>query len=125
MSFSEMNHIATYTIERARRRTVNFVLGMIALVWLLSCIICLPPLIGWNDWPDDWTDNTPCELTQEKGYVIYSAMGSFYIPLAVIIFVYFKIFQVRFKSRLLYLYVCLYFHAGIQLRKMNILYHTP
>ena len=96
-----MNLIATYTIEHARRRTVNFVLGMIALVWLLSCIICLPPLIGWNDWPDDWTDNTPCELTQEKGYIIYSAIGSFYIPLAVIIFVYFKIFQVRSKSTLL------------------------
>jgi len=80
-------------IEHARRRTVNFVLGMIALVWLLSCLICLPPVIGWNDWPVDWNDETPCELSQNKGYVIYSAMGSFYIPLAIIMFVYFKIFQ--------------------------------
>ena len=81
-------------IEHARRRTVNFVLGMIALVWMLSCLICLPPVIGWNDWPVDWNDETPCELSQNKGYVIYSAMGSFYIPLAIIMFVYFKIFQV-------------------------------
>ena len=29
-----------------------------------------------------------------QGYVIYSSMGSFYIPLAIIIFVYIKIFQV-------------------------------
>ena len=81
-------------IEHARRRTVNFVLGMIALVWMLSCLICLPPVFGWNDWPEDWNDETHCELSQKKGYVIYSAMGSFYIPLAIIMFVYFKIFQV-------------------------------
>ena len=61
---------------------------------MLSCLICLPPVIGWNDWPVDWNDETPCELSQNKGYVIYSAMGSFYIPLAIIMFVYFKIFQV-------------------------------
>ena len=81
--------------EHARRRTVNFVLGMITLVWLVSCLICLPPLIGWNDWPDVWTDETPCRLTEEPGYIVYSSMGSFYIPLGIIIFVYFKIFQVR------------------------------
>ena len=81
-------------IEHAQRRTVNFVLAMIGLVWLVSCLICLPPVIGWNDWPDVWTDETPCQLTENKGYVIYSAMGSFYIPLAIIMFVYFKIFQV-------------------------------
>ena len=83
-------------IEHARRRTVNFVLGMITLVWLVSCLICLPPLIGWNDWPEIWTNETPCGLTQEPGYIVYSAMGSFYIPLAIISFVYFKIFQVTF-----------------------------
>jgi len=80
-------------IEHARRRTVNFVLGMITLVWLVSCLICLPPLIGWNDWPDVWTDETPCRLTEEPGYIVYSSMGSFYIPLGIIMFVYFKIFQ--------------------------------
>ena len=42
---------------------------------------------------DHWTDETPCDLTKEPGYVVYSALGSFYIPLAIIIFVYFKIFQ--------------------------------
>lgn len=81
-------------IEHARRRTVNFVLGMITLVWLVSCLICLPPLIGWNDWPQVWTSETPCALTAEPGYVVYSALGSFYIPLAIIIFVYYKIFRV-------------------------------
>ena len=42
---------------------------------------------------DHWTDDTPCDLTKEPGYVVYSSLGSFYIPLAIIIFVYLKIFQ--------------------------------
>ena len=37
--------------------------------------------------------DTPCALTEEIGYVLYSALGSFFIPLALIIFVYIKIWQ--------------------------------
>lgn len=58
-----------------------------------SCLICLPPLVGWNDWPVKWTAETPCKLTSERGYVVYSSMGSFYIPLAVIITLYAKIYR--------------------------------
>ena len=70
-------------------------LGTILIVWLVSCLICLPPLIGWNDWPAVFTSETPCSLTREHGYIVYSSMGSFFIPLAIIIFVYIKIFHVR------------------------------
>lgn len=31
-------------------------------------------------------------LTEERGYIVYSSMGSFFIPLAIIMFVYMKIF---------------------------------
>ncbi|GIY78244.1 hypothetical protein CEXT_215091 [Caerostris extrusa] len=31
----------------------------------------------WNDWPEDFTEETLCMLTEERGYVIYSASGSF------------------------------------------------
>ena len=83
-------------IMHAQRRTVNFVLGIIALVWFISCVICSPPLLGWNDWPndEDWDPNTSCKLTEKRGYIVYSSLGSFFIPLAIIIFVYIKIFQV-------------------------------
>ena len=40
-----------------------------------------------------WSSDTRCELTDEPGYVLYSALGSFYIPLMIIIFVYIKIWQ--------------------------------
>ena len=52
----------------------------------------MPPLVGWNDWPEVWTADTPCALTEEPGYIVYSSMGSFFIPLGIIIFVYINIF---------------------------------
>ena len=37
--------------------------------------------------------DTTCELTNDPGYVLYSSMGSFFIPLAIIIYVYIKIWE--------------------------------
>lgn len=74
----------------------------IGIVWILSAIISIPPLIGWNDWPDEFTKETPCKLSEEKSYLIYSSCGSFYIPLLIMTVVYFKIFQAtrkRLKDR--------------------------
>ncbi|XP_042874931.1 tyramine receptor 1-like [Penaeus japonicus] len=82
----------TDPINYAQKRTVKRVLAMIGLVWAISVVICLPPLFGWNDWPDVFTSETPCILTQEKGFIIYSSSGSFYCPLLIMTMVYIKIF---------------------------------
>ncbi|XP_047478878.1 probable G-protein coupled receptor No18 [Penaeus chinensis] len=82
----------TDPINYAQKRTVKRVLVMIGLVWAISVVICLPPLFGWNDWPDVFTSDTPCILTQERGFVIYSSSGSFYCPLLIMTLVYIKIF---------------------------------
>ncbi|KAG0724985.1 Octopamine receptor [Chionoecetes opilio] len=82
----------TDPINYAQKRTLKRVLVMIGLVWAISVIICLPPLFGWNDWPETFTPDTPCILTQERGFVIYSSMGSFYCPLFIMTMVYIKIF---------------------------------
>lgn len=108
---------------------------LIALCWILSFIICFPPLIGWNEHhfgdvfsrklytPEDMppseivlnktqhgsaytvieSDNVnassantswpKCDLVSEPGYRIYSAMGSFYIPMCILLFFYGKIYK--------------------------------
>ena len=65
----------------------------IALIWAISALISIPPLIGWNDWPAIFDEDTPCKLSEEKSYVMYSASGSFFIPLIIMTVVYFKIFK--------------------------------
>lgn len=61
----------------------------IALVWIVSAVICLPPLFGWSKpQKNEWS----CVLTDNIGYVLYSTIGSFFIPMAIIIMVYVKIY---------------------------------
>lgn len=135
---------------------------LVSCVWVLSFVICLPPLVGWNDQKtknkesrdrvvngteknssasyldlitsiplgqnvdvdynesiyDLFTDavvsnlsvlflNTTqscdldlptCELTSTRGYRIYAAMGSFYIPMLVMVFFYFRIYMAAVKT---------------------------
>ncbi|XP_030378570.1 tyramine/octopamine receptor [Scaptodrosophila lebanonensis] len=82
----------TDPINYAQKRTVGRVLLLISGVWILSLLISSPPLLGWNDWPDEFTSATPCELTSQRGYVIYSSLGSFFIPLVIMTIVYIEIF---------------------------------
>ncbi len=87
----------TDPINYARKRTVKRVTIMITVTWVASAIISSPPLIGWNDWPDSFNEDTPCQLTSEKGYVLYSSFGSFYLPLLTMTVVYMKIFTATRK----------------------------
>jgi len=82
----------TDPVNYARKRTLNRVLFTIAIVWIMSFLISSPPLLGWNDWPAEFDENTPCMLTRQQGYVIYSSLGSFFIPLVLMTAVYIRIF---------------------------------
>jgi len=83
-----------YAMQRTRRR----VLGKIAVVWATSAVISVPPLIGWNSGRGGQhslydVDSQQCQLTDDRSFVLYSASGSFYIPLAIMTVVYIRIFQ--------------------------------
>lgn len=82
----------TDPINYAQKRTLERVLALIGGVWVLSLLISSPPLLGWNDWPEEFLPETPCQLTSQRGYVIYSALGSFFIPLFIMTIVYVEIY---------------------------------
>ncbi|KAK3590059.1 hypothetical protein CHS0354_041088 [Potamilus streckersoni] len=124
---------------------------IVTCVWILSLVICLPPLLGWNDSnvhsEEDSTGsivqenasiyvfdifesvtsrftytNTSfvkemninhsafrftrtcklhvpkCELTPTTGYRIYASLGSFYLPMFVMVFFYCKIYSTAVKT---------------------------
>ncbi|CAI5454821.1 unnamed protein product [Caenorhabditis angaria] len=80
-------------INYAQKRTPKFVCLIIIVVWILSFIISVPPIIGWNNWKDqDFDKLHRCGLSTEKAFVLFSAAGSFFLPLLVMIVVYVKIF---------------------------------
>lgn len=49
-----------------------------------------------------WSPNPPCpwtcELTNDAGYVVYSALGSFYIPMFVMLFFYWRIYKAAVRT---------------------------
>ena len=74
--------------------------GLVAVtaLWGLSAAISVGPLFGWKE-PDP-EDETECRITEEPGYAIFSALGSFYVPLAVILAMYCRVYVVaKQKSR--------------------------
>ncbi|XP_052771169.1 alpha-2A adrenergic receptor-like [Mya arenaria] len=82
----------TRAVTYSRQRTAKRAALMIAAVWCLSAVICVPPLIGWKN-PLPVSDYPLCLLSDDIGYVLYSTMGSFYIPCVIMVFVYFKIYR--------------------------------
>ncbi|CAG7821512.1 unnamed protein product [Allacma fusca] len=87
---------------------------LIGAVWVLSFLICFPPLVGWNDRKRTYTrqpfNNSTmmvtaedkctltCELTNDKGYVVYSAVGSFFLPMFVMLFFYWRIYRAAVET---------------------------
>ncbi|UYV71680.1 ADRA2B [Cordylochernes scorpioides] len=82
----------TQAVRYLKRRTPLRALFMIAFVWVVSALVSVPPLLGWSK-PSRQTVIPTCSLSNDLGYVLYSAFGSFYIPAVVMVVVYVRIFR--------------------------------
>lgn len=77
----------TYGVSATTRRTLSFIVG----IWIASGLISVPPLLimgnehGTADAPD-------CGVSQNIGYQLYATLGAFYIPLAIMFVMYYKIY---------------------------------
>ena len=95
----------TRPLDYGVKRTPTRMCCCVALVWISSACISLPPLLvlgnehGEGAVVDSLTGqvtspgNPQCNVCQEFGYQIYATLGSFYIPLGVMAAVYYQIFQ--------------------------------
>ncbi|XP_038244221.1 5-hydroxytryptamine receptor 5A [Dermochelys coriacea] len=82
-----------YTLRARRRLSI----AMIALAWALSALIALAPLLfGWGETYSE--GNQECQVSKEPSYTVFSTFGAFYLPLCVVLFVYWKIYKAaRFR----------------------------
>uniref|UniRef100_A0A182ND22 G-protein coupled receptors family 1 profile domain-containing protein n=1 Tax=Anopheles dirus TaxID=7168 RepID=A0A182ND22_9DIPT len=86
----------TKPLEYGVKRTPRRMMLCVALVWLAAACISLPPLLilGNKHTIGDGPEQRPfCAVCEDVGYQIYATLGSFYIPLAVMLFVYYQIFR--------------------------------
>ncbi|XP_019644089.1 PREDICTED: 5-hydroxytryptamine receptor 1B-like [Branchiostoma belcheri] len=82
----------TDAVKYMHQRTTRRAVVMVALVWVASLCISVPPLFGWRT-AQDVADPLVCRISQDYGYTIFSTFGAFYVPSAVILVVYWKIFR--------------------------------
>ncbi|KAI1242402.1 hypothetical protein IHE44_0005942 [Lamprotornis superbus] len=81
----------TDAVEYARKRTPKHAGIMIAVVWIISIFISMPPLF----WRHQTTSREDECIIKHDHIVstIYSTFGAFYIPLALILILYYKIYK--------------------------------
>uniref|UniRef100_A0A671QS63 5-hydroxytryptamine receptor 7 n=1 Tax=Sinocyclocheilus anshuiensis TaxID=1608454 RepID=A0A671QS63_9TELE len=77
----------TYPVRQSGKCMAKIVLS----VWLLSASITLPPLFGWAQ---NVNDDNVCLISQDLGYTIYSTAVAFYIPMSVMLIMYYRIYRV-------------------------------
>ncbi|XP_028164117.1 dopamine D2-like receptor [Ostrinia furnacalis] len=80
----------TQPIKYAKHKSNGRVWLMIGVAWLVSGAIGSPIVLGLNNTPDRSPDQC---LFNNTNYVIYSSLGSFYIPCIIMMFLYYNIFK--------------------------------
>ncbi|XP_043940439.1 alpha-1B adrenergic receptor [Protopterus annectens] len=66
------------------------------VVWVLSIVISIGPLLGWKEPAPP--DEKECRITEEPFYALFSSLGSFYIPLTVVLVMYCRVYFVAKRT---------------------------
>ncbi|XP_047447492.1 alpha-2B adrenergic receptor [Mugil cephalus] len=103
---SSIVHLCAISLDRylsisrvtyGRQRTPRRIKAAIVVVWLISAIISFPPLLSLNksEGGDEGSERGPqCQLNDERWYILYSTIGSFFAPCLIMILVYVRIYQI-------------------------------
>lgn len=87
-----VKHCLKYPCIMTERKAVV----ILVLVWVVSTVISVGPLLGWKEPPP--LDDSICRITEEPGYALFSSLFSFYLPLMVILIMYFRVYVVARRT---------------------------
>ncbi|XP_074114649.1 dopamine receptor 2 [Cotesia typhae] len=79
----------TYPMRMSRRRAAI----LIAIVWVCSSAISFPAIAWWRAVRTEIVPKDKCPFTENLGYLIFSSTISFYLPLFVMVFTYYRIYR--------------------------------
>lgn len=86
----------TQAIEYNLRRTPRRIKCTVFIVWVLAAIISFPPLITMKK-NEGNEDKPQCKINEEKWYIIFSSIASFFAPCIIMVTVYARIYQIAKK----------------------------
>lgn len=78
-------------VSYGNKRTSSRIKSAIVIVWLISAVISFPPLLTLDK---SEGGEEACELNNERWYILYSTIGSFFAPCVIMILVYVRIYQI-------------------------------
>lgn len=79
----------TYPTRMSRKRA----LILIGIVWVCSSAISFPAIAWWRAVRTEQVPDDKCPFTENLGYLIFSSTISFYLPLVVMVFTYYRIYR--------------------------------
>ncbi|PRD21624.1 UNVERIFIED_CONTAM: 5-hydroxytryptamine receptor 2B [Trichonephila clavipes] len=89
-------YCAVTNINYVQYRSTRRVGLMIATVWCVSFIVSFAPILGWKD--QEFLlrvqKDKKCLVSQDIGYQIFATCATFYVPLIIILILYWRIYQV-------------------------------
>ncbi|XP_058049421.1 alpha-1D adrenergic receptor [Ahaetulla prasina] len=85
-----------YSLKYPTIMTEKKAVVILGVVWLSSMVISIGPLLGWKEEPPESEEF--CTITEEPGYALFSSLFSFYLPLLVILVMYFNIYVVARRT---------------------------
>lgn len=85
-----------YCLKYPSIMTDRRAVAILVLVWVSSTVISVGPLLGWKEKPP--VDESICMITEEPGYALFSSLFSFYLPLMVILIMYFRVYVVARRT---------------------------
>ncbi|CAL1261744.1 unnamed protein product [Larinioides sclopetarius] len=90
---------AVTNVDYVRQRSSNRVGFMIFLVWAVGFLVSFAPILGWKDEQFLYRieEEKRCLVSQDAGYQIFATCSTFYVPLVIILILYWRIFQVARK----------------------------
>ncbi|KAJ8777975.1 hypothetical protein J1605_001127 [Eschrichtius robustus] len=65
---------------------------ILALLWAVALVVSVGPLLGWKEPVPP--DERFCGITEEAGYAVFSSLCSFYLPMAIIVVMYCRVYVV-------------------------------
>ncbi|CAG2110319.1 unnamed protein product [Medioppia subpectinata] len=80
------------------RMTPNKAAIFIASLWICSALISFPAILWWRAVLKEPVPPFRCQFTDDVGYLVFSSTISFYGPLMVMVFTYYRIYVVASKQ---------------------------
>ncbi len=92
---------AVTNVEYIHKRTPRLMMKMIVIIWVISFLVSIAPSCGLKDdgWMERVLEQKICIVSQDLRYQIFATVLAFYVPLIIVLFLYWKIFQAA-KSRI-------------------------